>query len=134
MEGFASWEATTNAPTALYPGSVSAIPLRPGETYSWQVVREIRSSSGTELLESSIYWFRMADARGGAGQGVSGGEVALANQLRRLAALLGLPDLAGFRPTGQLIVDGQPYPADRLEELLRAILSGELSVNSITVR
>jgi len=31
-------------------------------------------------------------------------------------------------------VDGQPHPADRLEELLRAILSGELSVNSITVR
>ena len=60
--------------------------------------------------------------------------MALANQLRRLAALLGLPDLAGFRPTGQLIVDGQPHPADRLEELLRAILSGELSVNSITVR
>ena len=25
VEGFASWEATTNAPTALYPGSVSAI-------------------------------------------------------------------------------------------------------------
>ena len=112
VEGFASWEATTNAPTALYPGSVSAIPLRPGETYAWQVVREIRSSSGTELLESSIYWFRMADARGGAGQGVSGGEVALANQLRRLAALLGLPDLAGFRPD-RAAHRGRPAPSGR---------------------
>jgi hypothetical protein len=135
IQQFASWEATTRATTAIYPGSVSAIPLQPGGTYVWQVVREVRGSSGTELISSPIYWFRMAEAQTGddpAGQG-TGGAVGVGNQLQQLARTLGL-DLSGFRPTGQISVDGQLYPADRLEELLRAILAGEISIQSITVR
>jgi len=62
-----------------------------------------------------------------------GGDVGTVNQLRQLARTLGI-DLSGFRPTGLIYVDGQPYPADRLEELLRAILAGEISIQSITVR
>jgi hypothetical protein len=57
----------------------------------------------------------------------------MVNQLRQLARTLGI-DLSGFRPTGQIFVDGQPYPADRLEELLRAILAGDIAIQSITVR
>ena len=134
IQGFANWEGMTTATTALYPGSVSAIPLEPGGTYAWQVVRAVRSSAGTDPLESPIYWFRMAEAQIGADQG-SGGDVGAGNQLALLAQLLGLGDeLSGFRPTGQILVDGQPVPADQLEELLRAIQAGEISINSINVR
>ena len=135
IQQFASWDATTNATQAIYPGSVSAIPLAPGGTYAWQIVRQVRGSAGEELLTSPIYWFRMANA-GSGGDDPSdggGGDVGTVNQLRQLARTLGI-DLSGFRPTGLIYVDGQPYPADRLEELLRAILAGEISIQSITVR
>jgi hypothetical protein len=136
IQQFASWDATTNATQILYPGSVSAIPLEPGVTYVWQIVRQVRGSTGEELLSSPIYWFRMADA-GSGGDDPSdrggGGDVGTVNQLRQLARTLGF-DLSGFRPTGQIFVNGEPYPADNLEELLRAIIAGDISIESITVR
>jgi hypothetical protein len=135
IQQFASWEASTRATTAIYPGSVSAIPLQPGGTYAWQIVRDVRASSGTEQIASPIYWFRMAEAQTGddpSSQG-NGGDVGAGNQLQQLARSLGI-DLSGFRPTGQLYVDGELYPADRLEELLRAILAGEIPLSSINVR
>src|SRR5690606_32473210 len=52
IQGFASWEGTASVPTAIYPGAVSAIPLLPGGTYAWQVVREVRTSTGIERLAS----------------------------------------------------------------------------------
>ena len=43
-------------------------------------------------------------------------------------------DLDGFRPTGQILVDGVPVSIEGLEALIRALLAGEISVHSITVR
>jgi hypothetical protein len=137
IQQFAAWEATTSANTAVYPGSASAIPLIAGGTYAWQVVREVRGSAGGELLASPIYWFRIAGAQSSdvaaPGQG-TGGDVGTGGLLQELARLLGLVNLEGFRPTGQIYVDGRLYPADRLEELLRALVSGEIAIQSITVR
>jgi hypothetical protein len=135
IEQYASWEATTPATTAIYPGSAAAIPLVPGGTYAWQIVREVRGSTGTELISSPIYWFRMSEAATGddaSNQGRGGGTGA-GGQLQELARVLGI-DLSGFRPSGQIYVDGQLYPIEKLEELLRAILAGEISVQSITVQ
>lgn len=135
MQGFANWEEVTNATTALYPGSASAIALEPGTNYAWQVTREVRTSGGTRLLESPIYWFRMGGAAQAGGAAGSPADDAVAMQVNQLGQSLGLGnELAGFRPMGQLIVDGRPVAVEGLEELLRAILAGEIAVRSIIIR
>jgi hypothetical protein len=137
MQAFPSWEATVNTTSALYPGAVSAIPLAAGKTYAWQVTRELQTSGGGVFLNSPIYWFRMA---GGADPVApdgrpAGGELGAALQLETLGRALGLGgQLQGFRPTGHMIVDGKVVSGDNLEALLRAILAGQVSVHSITVR
>ena len=138
IQGFATWEQQTTATTEVYPGAASAIPLQPGSTYAWQVVRELLTSTGTELLASPIYWFRMAAATDdptSTGRRVAAGDVGPTVQLNRLGQALGLGNqLDGFRPTGQIIVDGRPIAAELLEKLLQALLAGGIAVRSITVR
>ena len=138
IQGFATWEERTTATMVVYPGAASAIPLEPGRTYAWQVVRELRTSTGTELLASPIYWFRMAaatDDAAGTGRRGSAADAGAAVQLNQLGQALGLGNrLDGFRPTGQIIVDGRPMAVERLEELLQALLAGEIAVQSVTVR
>ena len=136
MQGFASWDAVTSATTAIYPGSVSAIPLVPGSTYAWQVTREVLTSGGTQSLASPIYWFKMADGTGaGSASGGAAADIGRETQLFQLLQRLGLGgDLVGFRPTGQMLVDGSPVSIENLEPLLRAILSGDVAVRTITVR
>jgi hypothetical protein len=134
MQAYPSWETITNATTALYPGSVSAIPLEPGKTYAWQVKREVRSSGGSVFLESPIFWFKMAGGEDAEGSEPAG-ELGAALQLDELARALGLGgQLQGFRPTGQMTVDGKTVSGDTLETLLRAILAGQVTVHSVTVR
>jgi hypothetical protein len=127
--GFAAWDATVAGTSAIYPASVEALRLEPGSTYAWQVTREVRTSGGTELLESPIYWFRVG---GPGGAGPAGGALAL-----RFAALLralGLTELNGFTPVGATLENGRALPLDRLEELLAAIEAGEIAVLSARVR
>jgi hypothetical protein len=129
QSGFPSWDAAVTGTSAFYPASVEALRLEPGATYAWQVTREVRTSGGTELVESPIYWFRV----GGAGvPGAGGGALEL-----RFAALLralGLSELAGFTPVSATLDDGRPVPLDRLEALLTAIQAGEVAVLSVRVR
>jgi hypothetical protein len=139
MQGFASWETETNASTALYPGEVTAIPLQPGGTYAWQVVRLVSTSGGDVSIASPIYWFRMGGGAGNQGNNGNGNgqseQAATVRQLNALSVGLGLGTLLdGFRPTGQLVVDGKPVSAEGLEALLAAILSGQINVHNITVR
>ena len=129
QSGFAAWDATVAGTSAFYPASVQALPLEPGATYAWQVTRELRTSGGTELVESPIYWFRVGGAGGPA---LAGGALAL-----RFAALLralGLTDLQGFTPVGATLDDGRALPLDKLEDLLAAIEAGEVAVLSVRVR
>lgn len=129
QSGFPSWDALVNGTSAFYPASSQALRLEPGATYAWQVTRELRTSGGTEQLESPIYWFRVG---GPGGQGVAGGTLGL-----RFAALLralGLTGLEGFTPVGATLEDGRPLSLDRLEELLEAIQAGEVPVLNVRVR
>lgn len=136
MQGFAAWEAVTRATTVLYPGSVNAIPLEPGASYAWQVTREIRTSGGVEFLASPIFWFRVAAPAGAAPLARSAAsDDAAALEFAALVQRLGFgASLAGFRPTGQLLVDGRPVAPERLQDLIRAILAGEIAIRSVTVR
>ena len=128
QSGFPAWDATIAGTSAFYPASVEALRLEPGAAYAWQVTRELRTSGGTELVESPIYWFRV----GGAGGPPASGALAL-----RFAALLralGLTELEGFTPVGATLEDGRVLPLDRLEALLAAIEAGEVAVLATRVR
>ena len=72
---------------------------------------------------------------GTSGQQQAGSDLGASVQLEQLGRSLGLGgDLTGFKPTGQLTVDGKTVSAENLEALLRAIIAGQVSVRSITVR
>ncbi|HEU4556524.1 MAG TPA: hypothetical protein VFS20_01700 [Longimicrobium sp.] len=127
--GFPAWETTTAATSAFYPASVEALRLEPGATYAWQVTRELRSSGGTEVIESPIYWFRV----GGAG-GPSPAAGTLGLRFAELLRALGITDLNGFIPESARLEDGRPVPLDVLEQLLAAIVAGEVAVLNVRVR
>lgn len=134
MQGFASWESRVSRTAALYPGSVDAMPLRPGEVYAWQVTREVRTSGGIERIESPVYWFRMGSS-GIAGAPTGGGEDPLTVRLRELARALGLgPELTGLRLQGEPMLGGQPMESESLERLIEAILAGEITLRQVTIR
>ena len=136
MQGFASFEGVTTTTTILYPGSVSALPLQPGQSYAWQVTREVKTSGGTQSVQSPIYWFRMAGGNDQtAASKTSGADVGASVVLRDLLTKLGMQgDLSGFTPTGEFLVDGQSVSIENLEALLRAIQSGRVSPLNFTIR
>ncbi|MFL5385746.1 MAG: hypothetical protein ACJ8GN_24795 [Longimicrobiaceae bacterium] len=128
QNGFPAWDATIAGTSAFYPASAQALRLEPGATYAWQVTRELRTSGGTEPVQSPIYWFRV----GGPGTRQAGGTLDL-----RFAALLralGLTELNGFSPVGATLDDGRVLSLEKLEELLRAVEAGEIAVLSVRVR
>lgn len=127
--GFPAWETTVNGTSAFYPASAQALRLEPGSTYAWQVTRELRSSGGTEVIESPIYWFRV----GGAGGPSPAGD-ALALRFAALLRALGLSELNGFSPTGATLENGRSVSLDELEQLLAAIAAGEVAVLNVRVR
>ncbi len=128
MANFANWEERVRgATTAIYPASVAALPLEPGKTYAWQVVRELRTSGGVEEIESPIYWFRMT---GGAPV-----QSEISQQLLALLQSLGLgSEVEGFQLTGAASVEGRPMSREAFAELLRRIGAGEIQVGQVTVR
>lgn len=143
MQGFAAWQTVTGESSALYPGSAQALPLEPGATYAWQVVREVRTSGGVERIESPIYWFRMAAQVGGSGAAtsaasgsvISGAVQSVANRLAELFRGIGLEqELQGFSRVTAVSVDGRSVAVDGVEQLLAAIAAGEIAVKSIRVR
>jgi hypothetical protein len=134
MQGFASWQTLTTGTSAIYPGSAEALPLEPGATYAWQVTREVRTSDGVERIESPIYWFTMA-ASSSRNTGVgSAAERAMRTRLEQLYRALGLAELVGYYKVTGLTVDGRSLPIDGVEELLAAIVAGEVPLISLRVR
>jgi hypothetical protein len=129
QSGFPAWETVVTGTSAFYPASSQALRLEPGATYAWQVIREVSTSGGTEVVESPIYWFRV----GGPGGRSDGGGL-LDQRFAALLRALGLSELAGFTPVGATLEDGRPLPLDRLEELLTAIQAGEVAVLNVRVR
>lgn len=134
MQGYAVWEAgVENQTTAIYPSSVEAIPLEPSATYAWQVKRLVETSSGTQELESQIFWFKMEDPESGAvGANVDDEVSQMIDQILDIQGVSG--ELEGFVPTGQVMIDGQPVDLNALRELLELVLSGQLQITSIIIR
>jgi hypothetical protein len=134
MQGFASWQTVTTQTSAIYPGSAQALPLEAGATYAWQVTRDVPTSDGVERLESPIYWFTMAaSASRNSGVGAAN-ERAIRSRLEQLYRALGLAELIGYYKVTGLFVDGRSVPIDGVEELLGALVAGELPLISIRVR
>jgi hypothetical protein len=125
--GFPVWETVTSLTSAFYPASAQAIRLEPGGTYAWQVTREVGTSGGDELVESPIYWFRIA----GEGGGTDAADPRFAILLRSLGLS---PELDGFTPVGARTSDGRVIPLPELEALLAAIAGGEIPLLSVRVQ
>jgi hypothetical protein len=134
MSAFAVWEEeVTNRMTAVYPSSVDAIPLEAGASYAWQVLRIVETSSGSVDIESPIYWFKMEDPAAG----VIGASVdeEVDQMIDQIQEMQGVGDqLEGYRPTGQVIVDGQPMNLNALRNLLEQVLNGQLQIGTIIIR
>jgi hypothetical protein len=127
--GFPAWESTVAGTSAIYPASAEALRLEAGATYAWQVTRELRTSGGNDVVESPIYWFRM-----GAGGAPGTADGALGLRFTALLRALGLTELNGFTPVGATLEDGRAISLTTLEELLAAIVAGELAILSVRVR
>ena len=127
--GFPAWQATVAGTSAIYPASAEALRLEAGATYAWQVTRELRTSGGNDVVESPIYWFRMG---AGGAPNTSGGALGL--RFDALLKALGLTELNGFTPVGAKLEDGRALSLATLEELLAAIVAGELAILAVRVR
>ena len=134
MQGYAVWEASVeNQTTEIYPSSVAAIALDPSATYAWQVKRLVETSSGTQELESQIFWFKMEDPESGVvGANVDDEVSQMIDQIQDIQGVSG--ELEGFTPTGQVLIDGRPVDLNALRELLELVLGGQLQITSIIIR
>ncbi len=134
MSAFAVWEEVIlDQTTAIYPSSVAAIQLEAGASYAWQVLRSVETSSGSVDIESPIYWFKMEDPAAGVVGATVDEEV---NQMiDQIQEMQGVGDqLEGYRPTGQVLVDGQPMNLNALRNLLEQVLNGQLQIITIIIR
>jgi len=134
MSAFAVWEEqVTGQMTAIYPPSVAAIQLEAGASYAWQVMRQVETSSGTVDIESPIFWFKMEDPAAGVVGATVDEEVD--QMIDAIQDMQGVGDqLAGFQPTGQVLVDGQPMNLNALRNLLESVLNGQLQIGTIIIR
>ena len=134
MQGFAVWEKVVeNQTTGIYPSSVEAIPLEAGQTYAWQVKRLVETSSGTNELQSDIFWFKLEDPTTGVvGVGVEDEVTQMVNQIQDLQGVTG--EMEGYQPTGQVLVDGKPVDLNSLRTLLEQVLSGQIQIATIIIR
>ena len=134
MQGYATWEKTVeDQTTEIYPSSVEAIALEPGQTYAWQVERLVETSSGTHELQSDIFWFKLEDPSAGiVGAGV---EEEVSTMITQIQDLQGLSsELEGYQPTGMVLVDGKPTDLNALRNLLEQVLNGQIQIFTIIIR
>lgn len=116
--------------TFQYPSS-GAQPLKPGQTYYWQVISSISTGSGTEERSSEIWSFMLVEPESG------DAPVVVNEQTRRaLIRLIGEGSFNRLREAGftllNLEIDGEvisgPQAAIRLAELLQKIEDGDIVV------
>jgi len=119
------------SPTFQYPSG--GLPLVPGRTYYWQVLASFQAASGEVQLPSEIWCFKI--------HGNDAAENALQlQQLMNWLATMGLQDLlelfkpggplAGFKPTGNVIINGKSID---LAELLVLLQNGSLKIKAYNV-
>ena len=132
------WYSIDNVNSFQYPPS-DAYPLEEGNTYCWQIMKTIPTTSGPEQMLSSIYSF-MINQSGGANTNTNSSMNTLLLALEQALgqdqfnALFGSSnDLEGFIPTGQIEINGVSVDESSLNYLLNQINSDAYQIQSIVV-
>ncbi len=121
-------------PSTAYQYPATGVwPLERGKIYYWQIIGIVESSGAPVELPSEIWAFQIGGAEG---QMLRPEQQQILDQLN-----LGLADmlqgclgaggnLAGFVPTGVIMIDGKPATMDELRSLFAKILSGEIEIKN----
>lgn len=109
-------------------------PLEPGKTYVWQVVKTFPTTSGSEVVSSPIFAFKIMSVGGQAD-----------DMSEYLTLLNQIPDinpewfkeggeLYGYIPTGTVTLnDIQRLTLEQLSNLVMQFLTGQITIKSITI-
>jgi len=125
-----------------YP--VDARALVAGKKYVWDVKKTFPTTSGPEFLQSQIFVFSIPSMGGESESSGSGGSSGgSANQyLLALEQLLGSEqynqmfsaDLEGYSPTGVILLnDTQQLTLEQLQGIATQLISGQITIQSVTV-
>ena len=126
--------------TFQYPFS-DAKPLEEGKTYVWQIKKVYPTTSGSEVIESDIFAFSIP-AMGSEGESGTRSSAATNTYLQILEQIIDADtynamfsgELEGFLPTGVVTLnDTQQLTQDQLQSLAAQILSGQISIKSISI-
>jgi len=119
--------------TAYQYPPTGAYPLERGKTYYWQIIGVVESSGSPVELPSEIWAFQIGGAEG---QMLRPEQQLILDQLNLLLPgmmqgwLAAGGNLAGFNPTGVIVIDGKPATVEQLQALFAKILSGELEIKN----
>lgn len=136
-----SGELLTAGTTFQYPFT-GAKPLEEGQSYVWQIQKVYPTTSGSEMIESDIFVFTIPSMSGSTtasgGTATSGTNFYLQILEQILDAdtynLLFSGELNGFVPTGVVTLnDTQQLTQDQLTALASQVLSGQITIKSISV-
>ena len=132
------WYSIDNVNSFQYPPS-DAYPLEGGNTYCWQIMKTIPTTSGPEQMLSSIYSF-MINQSGVENTNTNSSMNTLLLVLEQALgqdqfnALFGSGnDLEDFIPTGQIEINGVSVDESSLNYLLNQINSETYQIQSIFV-
>jgi hypothetical protein len=145
MEGYQSnffqYPTSTNTNSILDPYPTDLIelqilalrPLEPGNTYYWFVRSNIPSGTGTVIIESDVFRFKIADV---AGTNSSAQQlVAILQQMlgQNFGQVLSSLIEQGFDPNGEINYNGQSGDMNTLMDLANQIVSGQATIQSVEV-
>jgi len=132
------WYPIDNVNSYQYPPS-DAYPLEEGNTYCWQIMKTIPTTSGPEQMLSSIYAFMINQS----GEANSNNNSSMNTLLIALEQALGQDqfnalfgsgnDLQDFLPTGQIEINGVSVDESSLNYLLNQINSNTYQIQSILI-
>ena len=132
------WYPIDNVNSYQYPPS-DAYPLEEGNTYCWQIMKTIPTTSGPEQMLSSIYAFMInqsSEANSNNNSSMNTLLIALEQALGQdqFNALFGSGnDLQDFLPTGQIEINGVSVDESSLNYLLNQINSNTYQIQSILI-
>jgi hypothetical protein len=110
----------------LYPGS-GVQPLEFNRTYFWQVAVLIRTASGDRRFYSPVGAFSIVAAPGPEARRILDSlERLLGRDYQRVAA-----ELAGYKPSGAIFLDGQMISIDEMEKIAKLFEHGQYRTLSV---
>tara|TARA_B100000700_G_scaffold331354_1_gene463434 strand:- start:33744 stop:34931 length:1188 start_codon:yes stop_codon:yes gene_type:complete len=132
------WESVGLATNFQYPLS-GAVDLVPGESYVWQVQKQLPTTSGSESFTSPIFAFVLADLS----EITNAGGETLHPLLQQLIEVLGenqfnayfgpQGDLNGFAPSGNYSINGLDVSIDEIFRLFGQFADGSQNIISISI-